>query len=470
MEQRALPLICGVRRRESRLDKSPTTEDWCDEIPEFLGTKGIRLPEKLFQLRQKLYLKAKRESQFRFYALYGLIQREDVLKTAWRVARSRKGAAGFDGVTFEQIEKQEGGIERFLSELSQELKMKTYHAKPVKRVYIPKANGGQRPLGIPVIRDRVVQTALLLIVEPIFEADFQNCSYGFRPERSCKDALGEIRKNIEDGRTAVYDADLKSYFDTIPHEKLMACIKMRISDGSVLNLIRMWLNAPVEDYDERGKKRITRPKQGTPQGGVISPLLANLYLHWFDKVFNDVNGPATWANARLVRYADDFVVMAKYVGGRVTNYVEEKVEGWLGLSINREKTRCVKLHERGSSLDFLGFTFRYARDLGGRAHQYLVIEPSKKAQQRERDRLREMTDSGMCFKPVTDMITEINQHLLGWSNYFSYGYPRKAFRNINWYVRKRLTRHLQRRSQRPMRPPRGTSFYKHLQNLGLMYL
>lgn len=470
MEQRALPLICGVRRRESRLDKNPTTEDWCDEVPEFLGTKGVQLPEKLFQLRQKLYLKAKREPQFRFYALYGLIQREDVLETAWRVACSRNGAAGCDGVTFRQIEKQEGGVERFLSELSRELKMKTYCAKPVKRVYIPKANGGQRPLGIPVIRDRVVQTALLLIVEPIFEADFLNCSHGFRPERSCKDALNEIRKNIVEGRTSIYDADLKGYFDTIPHDKLMACLKKRITDGSVLRLIQMWLNAPIEETDDQGRKRVFRPKQGTPQGGVISPLLANLYLHWFDKVFHGVNGPAHWANARLVRYADDFVVMARYVEGRMTSYIEEKIEGWLELSINREKTRHVKLQEEGESLDFLGFTFRYDRDLHGRAHRYLVIEPSKRALQRERDRLREMTGSGMCYKPVTDMIEEVNQQMLGWSNYFNYGYPRKAFRMVNGYVRKRLTRHLQRRSQRPMRPPRGTSYYKHLKDLGLVYL
>lgn len=465
-----MPLIRGVRGRESRLDKSPTTEDWCDEIPEFLGTKGVHLPEKLFQLRQKLYLKAKREPQFRFYSLYGFVCREDVLQSAWRIARSRNGAAGCDGVTFEQIVKQEGGVERLLSELYQELKTKSYRPKPVKRVYIPKSNGGQRPLGIPVIRDRVVQTALLLIVEPIFETDFLECSYGFRPKRSCKDALEEIKTNIEAGRTAIYDADLKGYFDTIPHDKLMACLKKRITDGAVLKLIQMWLNAPIEETDDQGKKRVSRPKQGTPQGGVISPLLANLYLHWFDKVFHGVNGPAHWANARLVRYADDFVVMARYVEGRVTNYVEDKIEEWLGLSINREKTRCVKLNETGESLDFLGFTFRYDRDLRGRGHRYLNIEPSKKVQQWERDRLKEMTDSGKCYKPVTDMIEELNVHLLGWANYFKYGYPRKAFRRVNSFVRQRLTRHLQRRSQRPMRPPRGTSYYKHLANLGLVYL
>jgi RNA-directed DNA polymerase len=437
-----------------------------DELPEFLGTKGARLPEKISQLRQKLYLKAKQEPEFRFYSLYGMILRFDVLETAWRIARARNGSAGIDGVSFEMIEGSEQGVKGFLTQLQEMLKAKRYRPSRVKRVYIPKSNGGQRPLGIPVIRDRVVQTAVLLIVEPIFEADFLDCSFGFRPERSAHDALGEIKKNLKAGRTSVYDADLKSYFDTIPHEKLMACVRKRIADRSVLRLIGMWLEAPIEEQDNQGKKRIHRPKQGTPQGGVISPMLANLYLHWFDKLFSGVSGPGHWANARIVRYADDFLIMARYVGTRIVDFVESTLEERFDLQINREKTRCVDMDKSGEALNFLGFTFRYARDLHGGKNRYLNIEPSKTALQRERDRIREMTGPDMCYKPVIGLIQEIKRHVDGWGNYFSYGYPRKAFRMVNRYVRERLTRHLQRRSQRPMRPPEGVSYYKHLMKLG----
>lgn len=333
----------------------------------------------------------------------------------------------------------------------------------------PKPTASSARRGIPTIRDRVVQTAVLLLVEPIFEADFLDCSYGFRPERSAHDALEQVRQNLQQGRRDVYDADLQSYFDTIPHEKLMAAVQRRIVDGSVLKLIRMWLKAVViEPGDGPGKPpRVSRSKQGTPQGGVISPLLANLYLHWFDKLFHRSDGPYQWANARLVRYADDFVILARHVGGRITQFVEQTLQGRFVLTVNRDKTRTVKLNEPGASLDFLGYTFRYDRDLQGRPWTYLNLCPSSKALQRERDKLRQMTGPKQCHVPIPSLIGQINEHLSGWGNYFGFGYCRKAFRQVNRFVQERLERHLKRRSQRAFRVTGGVSWYAQLQRLGL---
>jgi RNA-directed DNA polymerase len=326
-------------------------------------------------------------------------------------------------------------------------------------------------LGIPTVRDRVVQMAALLILEPIFEADFEDCSYGFRPGRSAHQALEEIRGHVKAGYQAVYDADLKGYFDSIPHDKLLACVRMRVVDRSVLQLIRMWLETPVVEPGEEGKpERWSRPRKGTPQGGVISPLLSNLYLHWFDKLFHRADGPAEWAGARLVRYADDFVVLARYQGTRLTGWIESKLEGWLGLEINREKTRVVNLKEEGASLDFLGFTFRYYDDLKGQGWRYLNVSPSAKALKKEREKLHEMTDHRQCSKPIPRLIEELNRHLEGWKNYFDFGYPRVAFGEINTYVRYRLAQHLRRRSQRPFRPPEGVSYYGQIQRFGLVRL
>jgi len=234
----------------------------------------------------------------------------------------------------------------------------------------------------------------------------------------------------------------------------------------------MWLQAVVlEPGDEPGDPpKMSRPKQGTPQGGVISPLLANLYLHWFDKMFHSSDGPFQWANARLIRYADDFVIMTKYIGGRIQDFVHATLEEWLGLKINRDKTRILNLANQQESLDFLGYTFRYDRDRHGRQQRYLNMCPSKKALQRERQKLRGMTEARMCFKPIPEMIRGLNNHLVAWSRYFSIGYHRHAFRQINRYVRERLIKHLQRRSQRPYRPPKGRTWYAHLKQLGLVYL
>lgn len=455
------------------MDKfKPTTENAAENLDNPFNGKEPGMPWKLSVLRQKLNRKARQEPRFRFYTLYDHISRLRTLWTAWKRVKKNKGGPGLDGVTIKSIETPEFGVEGFLKEIQESLRNKKYQPKPVKRTYVPKPNGKMRPLGIPTIRDRVVQMATLLILEPIFEADFEDCSYGFRPKRSAHQALEEIQTHLKNGYCAVYDADLKGYFDSIPHDKLIACVEMRISDRQVIKLIRLWLECPVvEPGDKNSGPKISRSDKGTPQGGVISPMLANIYLHWFDKVFHKEDGPAKWANAKLVRYADDFLVLARYMGTPLVNFIEDKLEGWLDLEINRDKTSIVNLREDGARLTFLGYEYIFSPDLYGRPWKYLNMRPSKESLKRERDKLREMTNPRMCFKPLKGLIQEINVHLKGWSNYFGKGYCRKALREINSFCRKRLTRHAKRRNQRgKVKRHKDESYYAYLERQGLIYL
>jgi RNA-directed DNA polymerase len=426
---------------------------------------SLATPDNIRRLQQKLYTKAKREPTFRFYQLYDKIYREDILQHAWRRCRDNNGKPGVDGVTFEAIETS--GLEEWLRQLGRELHDKTYQPDPVRRVMIPKSGGGERPLGIPTIRDRVAQAAAKLVLEPIFEADFEDCAYGYRPRRSALDAVKRVHEGLCQGFTDVVDADLSGYFDSIPHGELLAELERRVSDVHVIRLIRQWLKVPVEDRDDRGQRRLQGGhghNRGTPQGGVISPLLANVYMNRFLRAWR-TEGKGEAFQARLVNYADDFVILSR---GRAAEALEwtRNVMIDLGLTLNERKTRLCQA--RREPFDFLGYTFGilvYRKD----GHTYLGAQPSKKAVGRAKEHVRKILDSGVVA-PWPQVRDRLNRSLRGWCGYFQHGTRTFAYRAVDNYVQTAVRNFLQRRHKVPGRGTRRFPDSTIFEELGVVRL
>jgi RNA-directed DNA polymerase len=402
---------------------------------------SLATPERIRTLQRALYVKAKQEPTRRFHALYDKVWRADILAHAYALCRANGGAPGVDRETFARIEVY--GVERWLDERREEVRTGRYTPQPVRRVMIPKSSGvGQRPLGIPTIRDRVVQTAATLVLEPIFEADFDEAAFGYRPRRSALDAVRKVHRAIDEGHTEVVDADLSKYFDTIPHPELMQCLARRISDGKMLHLVKMWLKAPVEETDERGHRRMSGGKKatrGTPQGGVASPLLANIYMHRFIKAFRTYGLDRRYG-AVLVTYADDFVVLCRHDAAEVLDTIRPWMAS-IGLALNEGKTRVC--HARRESFDFLGYTFGplYSPRTGGR---YNGARPSKKAVASIRKHIRRQLWRGNQA-PWDDVARDLNRTVRGWTGYFSYGSVAKAQRDVTLHLYHSVRRFLRRR-------------------------
>ena len=437
------------------------------EIREIGAKRHLTKYPDIALMTERLARKAAAEPKFRFYRLFWWITHEQTLRCAWERVRANGGAPGVDGVTFQMIERSEGGVDGFLAGLQKELRENAYRASPLRRKYIEKANGKMRPLGIPTVKDRVVQCAVKIIIEPIFEADFHDCSFGFRPNRSAQDAVARIAENVRKGEALVYDADLSSYFDTIPHDKLMAAVQMRISDGRVLGLIRHWLKVCVQ---EPNGVRISPKGRGTPQGGVISPLLANIYLHWFETIVS-LTAKACGQVMSIVRYADDFVILARKWADGFLQKVEGILEGRMGLTVNREKTKMLDFREPHTTLTFLGYDFRMVRDrLFGTGKRYLTFGPSKKSMKGIREKIHAITHARNGLLTVEKVVGRLNKLTKGWGAFYSVGYPSKAFHAVNGYALRRMARFLNRKSQRRYRLKFADTYYGELNHYGMYWL
>jgi RNA-directed DNA polymerase len=407
---------------------------------------SLETPIKIRMLQIKLYRKAKEEPERRFHQLYDKIYREDILHHAYALAKSNQGAAGVDGQSFNGIEST--GLAEWLTGIRNELRNCTYKPAPVRRVKIPKPGGGERPLGIPTIRDRVVQTAAKLVLEPIFEADLEPYAYGYRPKRSAQDAIREVHRYLRAGYTDVVDADLSKYFDTIPHRELMLCIARRIVDGNLLHLVKMWLKVPVEERDESGQPRLTGGASatcGTPQGGVISPLLANVYMNRFLKYWRITKRGEAFI-AHVVNYADDFVILSRGAAQEALEWTRQTMSK-MKLTLNEQKTAIKQA--RLETFDFLGYTFGadYFRKNGSLV---MGAKPSHKSVSRLREKVAGMLKPSNQA-PWPEVRDQLNRVLRGWSSYFSYGTRLMAYRAVDWYVMKRVRQFLRRRHKEPTR-------------------